>query len=303
MKEHLHGVKTHSSKLQSFLEVHQIEQEVHQCLRYVEGIEDDDRVKEFEIKLKQNDEINNTISKLESLESLGEVFVDKTRIRMKRESSVRRGAQVQAPEQSNINNMTMNIETKIRINMEKKENMIGDMICLMDGRVIIVVENLGKVHILTADGKLQKKLSIPGLNANEIRFIDLEGTTLISIPVQSESLLSSFVHYNDRVIYADYTGSAVYCVDKTGVQIWGYKQDLSEPVGLCTDLYGNIIVTDHGSNRILVISKDGQNSKVLLSEEGGLKYPWRICFKSNESSGFISDYFGKYLTKFNLCSK
>ncbi|CAG2194092.1 TRIM56 [Mytilus edulis] len=251
MQEHLLSVTTQSSKLQSFLGLHQIEQQ-----------------------------------QLGSLESIGEVTVVKTETALNRETSVRRKAQVQSRVQSNINNMTMNIETKIEINIEK---LISDMICLMDGRVIVVEQCGGKVNLLTSDGKLQKQLPIPGLIDDEIRIIDLEGNTLKSIQVESESDLDYLVYCNDRVIYSDYNGKAVYCYDESSKQIWQYTQDLSGPWGLCTDSYGNIIVADCNSNRIIVISKDGQESKVLISEEDGLENPRCICFKHNESSGFICD--------------
>ncbi|XP_071128310.1 uncharacterized protein [Mytilus edulis] len=353
MKKQLLTVTSQTSKLQTFLGVHKIEQQVHQCQRYVEDLENDERTKEVDIKMKQNDEIEKILSKLESLESLGEVIVIKTDLAMNIEISVGRELKlVPLHEQSNINNMTMNIETKIEINIKK---FISDMICLVDGRVI-VVEECGKVNLLTSDGKLQKQLPIPhgavsvtqinqntkaitypieeaikifnmeketvtkvitlgkrcyglsfsngsmavGLSDNEIRIIDLEGYTLKSIQVESESYLYYLVYCNDRVIYSDYGGEAVYCYDGSGKQIWKYTQDLSRPEGLCTDSYGNIIVVDYYSDRIIVISKDGQNSKVLISKEDGLKNLYCICFKHNESSGFICDYYGSYLAKFNL---
>ncbi|CAG2213909.1 unnamed protein product [Mytilus edulis] len=352
MKEHLQTVTTNTSKLQSFLGVHKIEQQVHQCQRYIEDLENDERTKEVDIKMKQNDEIENIIGKLVSIESVGEVSVVKTEINLNRETSLRRKAQVKSQEQSNINNMTMNIETKIKINIEK---IISDMICLIDGRVIIV-EMYGKVNLLSSDGKLQKQLPIPGearsvtqinedtiaitycseraikifnmdnetvtkviklgkecyglsfsnnsltvgLNDDEIRIIDLEGNTLKSIQVQSESNLYHLAYCDKRIIYSDFTGKAVYCVDDSGKQIWEYKRDLMGPRGLCIDTYGNIIAADCDSHRIIVISKDGQDSKVLISKEDGLEYPKFICFKHNESSGFICDSTGRYLAKFNL---
>ncbi|XP_052059319.1 uncharacterized protein LOC127699988 [Mytilus californianus] len=352
MKEQLQTVTSNISKLQSFLCVHKIEQQVHQCQRYIEDLENDDRVKEVDIKMKQNDEIEKILSQLESLESLGEVTVVKTEIDLNRHTSLRRKAQVESQEQSNINNMTMNIETKIEINISE---IITDMICLMDGRVI-VVEGLGKVYLLTSDGKLQKQLPIPGgalsvtqinqdtiaitypgegaikifnmenetvtkviklnkgcyglsfynnslavgLSSDEIRIIDLEGNTQKSIQVESASNLYHLVYRNDRVIYSDCIGKAVYCVDGSGKQTWQYTQDLSRPQGLCTDTYGNIIVADCVSDRIIVISKDGQDGKVLLSNEDRLKDPLCISFKDNESSGFICDNTGRYLTEFNL---
>ncbi|XP_071130546.1 DNA double-strand break repair Rad50 ATPase-like isoform X2 [Mytilus edulis] len=351
IKEHLQTVTTNTSKLQSFLGVHKIEQQVHQCQRYIEDLEDDERTKEVDIKMKRNGEMENILSKLVSLESLGEIIVDKTEINLNRETSLRRKAQVKSQEQSNINNMTMNIETKIKINIKKNNS---DMICLIDGRVI-AVERRGKVNLLSSDGKLQKQLPIPGdawgvtqinedtiaitcrenaikifnmenetvttviqiekacyglsfsnnslavgLLKEEIRIIDLEGNTLKSIQVQSESYLFYLVYCDKRIIYSDYGGKAVYCVDDSGKQIWEYKQDLTTPRGLCIDTYGNIIAADCLSHRIILISKDGQDSKVLISKEDGLVNPECICFKHNESSGFICDRTGTYLAKFNL---
>ncbi|CAG2246168.1 unnamed protein product [Mytilus edulis] len=312
MQDQLHTVIPHASKLQSFLGVHQIEQQVHQCQRYIDDLEKDDRAKEFNIKMEENNEVEKIIKKLGSL---GELTVVKTDMDLNTETGVRREAQVESQEQSNINNMTINIEKKIKININET---ISDMICLMDGRLIIV-EWYDKVNLLTPDGKLQKKLPIPGkafsvtqINQNtiaitypgliddEIRIIDLEGNTLKSIQVKSESPLWNLVYCNDRVIYSDYGGKAVYCVDQSGKQIWQYKQDLSGPYGLCTDTYGNIFVADQESHRIIVISKDGKESKVLLSD--GLENPRCICLKQNESSGFICDNNGKNLTKFNLSS-
>ncbi|CAG2231703.1 unnamed protein product [Mytilus edulis] len=115
MQDQLHSVIPHASKLQSFLGVHQIEQKVHQCQRYIDDLDKDDRAKEFTIKMKENNEVEKIIKKLGSL---GELTVVKTDMDLKKETSVRREAQVESQEQSNINNMTINIEKKIKINME-----------------------------------------------------------------------------------------------------------------------------------------------------------------------------------------
>ncbi|XP_071150373.1 chromosome partition protein Smc-like [Mytilus edulis] len=344
MQDDLRKIQEHTSKLQSFLGVHQIEQQVHQL--YAEQKE---TVTEVDIKLKQNDEIEQIQSKVQSLTSLGEVKVDENEITLRKEVSVSREAQV---EQSNINNITMNLETPINLN---SIDGISDMICLTDGRVI-AVEAWGDVYILTSDGKLLKKLPLSrgawsvtqikqdtiaityprrhsitifnmenetitkdikldkscwslflsnnalvvALFNNEIRTIDLEGTTQKSIEVQSESSLYYLVNWNDRAIYSDLQGKAVSCIDGTGTQIWQYQQDFSGPKGLCTDTYGNIIVADEKSVRLIVISKDGKESKVLISAEDGLACPQCICL--NGSSGFICSRIGLdiFITKFNL---
>ncbi|CAG2237787.1 unnamed protein product [Mytilus edulis] len=230
--------------------------------------------------------------------------------------------------------------------------MISDIICLTDGRLIIV-EIGRRVSLLTPDGKLQKHLPIygetrsvtqinqdtialiylyervikifnmengtvtkviklnkvcyglsssdnslvVGLYNDEIRIVDLEGNTLKSIQVQCISTLLNFVYCNDRVIYSDFIDKVIYCVDGSGKQIWQYTQDLEGPKGLCIDTYGNTIVSDSASKRIIVISKDGKESKVLHSGGDG---PAHICLNHCESSCFSCD--GKYLTIFNLSS-
>ncbi|CAC5419631.1 unnamed protein product [Mytilus coruscus] len=113
MKEDLYSVKEHTSALQSFLELHQINHKLHQCQTYVE--EQKKTVIEVDIYLKQNDEMQQIISKVQSLMSLGEVKVDETEI-IGKEASLNREAQVESLEQLNINNMTMNNETKIETN-------------------------------------------------------------------------------------------------------------------------------------------------------------------------------------------
>ncbi|VDI69028.1 Hypothetical predicted protein [Mytilus galloprovincialis] len=122
----------------------------------------------------------------------------------------------------------------------------------MDGRFIIV-EELGKVNLLTPDGKLLKKLPIPG-QAFSVTQIN-QNTIAVTYPY--EKAIKIFNMENETVTKvitldkhcwglssSDDSLVVVYCVDQSGKQIWQYKQDLSGPEGLCTDTYGNIIVAD-----------------------------------------------------------
>ncbi|XP_052072311.1 uncharacterized protein LOC127710475 isoform X2 [Mytilus californianus] len=248
-------------------------------------------------------------------------------------------------QEGKVNNRTINIETKIEINVRKKP--ISDMICLMDGR-ILVVEWYGKVYQLTSNGELDKQFKIPGEASNvtqinqdtiainypsekvikifnmknkrvtkvikldspcwglsfsnnslaislftgEIRIIDLEGNILRSIVKGCDSTRDFLVYCNDRITYSDHYGKSVHCIDGSGKQIWRYTQDLEGPKALCTDNYCNIIVADYESDRIIVISKDGQNSKVLIKKEDGLKNPHHICFNCH--------CWGSYLAEFDI---
>ncbi|CAC5367688.1 TRIM2_3 [Mytilus coruscus] len=174
--------------------------------------------------------------------------------------------------------MEMNIETEIKINMGKN---IDDMICLMDGRVIVVewlVTNVIAIkNACWGISCFNNSLAV-GLNMNKIHKIDLEGNTQKSLKVQSKSSLDHLLYCNDRIIFSDYGNKAVYCIDLSGKQIWQYKQDLERLNGLCKDTYGNIIVADWKSIKIVVISSDGQDSKVMLRKEDQLKrYTKCIC--------------------------
>ncbi|XP_063448084.1 uncharacterized protein LOC134727629 [Mytilus trossulus] len=352
IKANLPTVMSHASKLQSFLCIHQIEQQVYKCLRYIEDWETDERVREFDIKLAQNSKIENILSKLKSLESLGEVIVTRKELSHNGRRSMTMAGYISS--QFIIEKLTMHIWRKVET---KKKRKISDMICLMDGRVIVVEQHRNvNLHVVSSDGK-SKPLLIPdnaysisqinldtiaisypsekiikifnmenekvinviplnkdcwglsfannslavGLSKDEILIIDLAGDVLKSLQVQSESNLCNLVNCDDRIIYSDYEGHAIYCIDVSGKTIWQYKQDLRGPQGLCTDKFGNILVADGVSNKIIVVARDGQGSKELVGEEDIiLRDPRCICFKHNVSSGFICDNFGKYFAEFNL---
>ncbi|XP_063422033.1 uncharacterized protein LOC134706745 [Mytilus trossulus] len=360
IKEHLHIVTTNSSKNHSVLGVHQLEQQIHQYQQYVDDLENDDRAKEFYITMTQNDDIKKIVDQLGLLKSIGEVTVVTTQSGLTRVSRVRMKAEVESQEQFNISNMTMNIQASIEVNI----GIIRDMVCLMDGKVIVVVDEVDKVDLFNSDGKLEKQLPLSGdawdvtqinqntiaitypretaikifnmenetvtkvipldkvckglsfsnnslavgLNVNddrEIRIVDLKGYILQSIQVQSKSFLDDIVYCIDRIIFTDYVGKAVNCFDISGQQLWQCSKDLTSPWGLCTDTYDNICVADNNSDSVIVISKDGKNSKVLISKEDGLEdglmNPMCICFKQNESFGFICN--GIHLTKYSLSWK
>ncbi|CAG2194002.1 unnamed protein product [Mytilus edulis] len=157
IKEHLHTVTTNSSKLYSVLGVHQIEQQIYQCQQYVDDLENDDRAKEFYITMTQNDEIKNIVDQLGSLKSI-EVTVVKTESSLNKVPRVRMKAEEELQKQFDINNMTMNIQASIEVNI----GIIRDMVCLMDGKVIIVVDEVDKVDLFNSDGKLEKQLPLSG---------------------------------------------------------------------------------------------------------------------------------------------
>lgn len=138
------------------------------------------------------------------------------------------------------------------------------------------------------------------MKGGEIRVIDLERNTLKSIQIKSKSHLQNLVYCNERVIFSDYDGKTVHCLGGSGKQIWEYKQDLAGPWGLCSDKYGSIIIADWKSNRIVLISNDGKDSKVLINKGDGLNHANCIYLKQDESYGFMCDIMGNILQKYNI---
>lgn len=115
MQDNLQIVTEQNSKFQSFLGLHQIGEKVHQCQCYVDGIENTDMAYKVDLQVEHNDEIEKILNELQSIKSLGEVEVYKTRIAIDRETTVNKKAQVETRKQSNIDKMAMHIETKTNI--------------------------------------------------------------------------------------------------------------------------------------------------------------------------------------------
>ncbi|XP_063447864.1 uncharacterized protein LOC134727413 [Mytilus trossulus] len=136
---------------------------------------------------------------------------------------------------------------------------------------------------------------------DEIRVIDLEGNTLRSVNVASETLLFEFLLTNNGIICSDNHGLSVSFVEWKGKQVWEFKSDdLKDPQGICTDNYGNIFLADDISDKVVVISRDGKRSNVLLSEKDGIEEVRSICFSKIESAVFISDVTGTYLARYKV---
>ncbi|XP_063446950.1 uncharacterized protein LOC134726474 [Mytilus trossulus] len=153
MQDDLQTDTEQTSKFQFFLGLHQIGEKVHQCKSYVDDMENNDMGYEVDLQVEKNGEIEKILSELQSIKSLGEVEVYKTEININRETSENTKAQVGTRKQSYKGKLKMHIESKTKVGVDIKKG-ISDMICLSDGR-IIVVEQFGNVNLLTSDGRLQ----------------------------------------------------------------------------------------------------------------------------------------------------
>lgn len=220
-----------------------IERKIHLFQRYVEDIEDSESVGDIDIKIKQNTETDEILKELQSIISFGDVTEIKIEKPLKRKTCVSMEAQIQLQEQSNIQNITMNIETRIQIDTMKK---ISNMICLMDGRFIIV-ELDGNVNLLTSDGKLEKQLLAIPSEAWSVTQIN-KSTTAITYP--GEGAITIFNIKTETV-------TKIITFD---IACWGLScSSDSLVVGLCTDeiriidLEGNIVKLMQVGSKLLAL--------------------------------------------------
>ncbi|CAC5396956.1 unnamed protein product [Mytilus coruscus] len=360
MAHNLHVMSKHASKHQQFLGVHQIEQQVNQYKRYIDELWQDERIKDICIDVEENKNFVELVTALESLESLGRVFVIKKEMSFNKDN-VYKEVQVECSDSILLRNISLELETKLDIvHINDTLQVVTAMISLTDNRVILIAgkegilpfrtdcnfvkhfkvfgepfgvtelehdaivvsfpnEKVVKIINLNNDSvekviKLHKKcLGLSSLNKtiavglhlqrdDEIRVIDLEGNTLKSVNVASETLLFEFIFTNDGIIFSDNHGLVIFCVDWKGKQVWQFKSDdLKDPQGICTDNYGNMFLADDISDKVIVIAKDGRRSNILLSEKDGIEEVRSICFSKMESAVYISDVNGTYLAKYKVC--
>jgi sugar lactone lactonase YvrE len=96
-----------------------------------------------------------------------------------------------------------------------------------------------------------------------------------------------YIHHRDNSIYyTDY--HKVYCIKKDGSNVFTFiSPDLIGPYGIDTDRQGNVYVVGWGSNNILRLSPDGQNSDIITKEDG-ISNPLTLCFSGDFKKLFVS---------------
>lgn len=117
LQDHLKTAANLTSKLKSFLAVYTIEKQINQFKRYYEEIENDKRVEEFDFQIKQKGSTEKLLSRLELLESLGKVVICRTETALKKKSQKLREAQVDTGQQTDVCNISLNLERKVDINI------------------------------------------------------------------------------------------------------------------------------------------------------------------------------------------
>ena len=109
--------------------------------------------------------------------------------------------------------------------------------------------------------------------------IDLKDNSITPVVRCSLSYWSYITTNGNNIYYTNDKTDRVTCCDMNGKVEWEFhdKKVLLSPRGITIDSSNNIYVVDGGSENVVVISPDGQNYKLFLSDRDGGNLPWGIC--------------------------
>ena len=134
---------------------------------------------------------------------------------------------------------------------------------------------------------------VGGFDSNyvgRINILDSNGQHISSV---SSTGRVYYIHHRDNNIY--YTDlNKVYCIKKDGSNVFTFSSpDLQGANGIDTDRQGNVYVVGFGSNNIIRLSPDGQNSDIIIKKEDGISDPFTLCFSKDFKKLFVSNENGK----------
>ena len=186
------------------------------------------------------------------------------------------------------------------------------------GRIVVTLQNSGiqfvdnfvahtKISVQNINTCLgvtwvEDNVYVGGYDSNSkgiINILDSNGQHISSISSISNLRYVRYIHHRDNNIY--YTDiNEVYCIKKDGSDVFTFSSpDLRGTNGIDTDRQGNVYVVGLGSNSMLRLSLDGQNSDIIMRKGGDICTPRTICFSRDFKKLFVSNEYGKRVVVYN----
>lgn len=134
-----------------------------------------------------------------------------------------------------------------------------------------------------------------------------EGTQKISLENYNVSTMVKFdlsfgyiAVLNNNLYYTDRNTNTVTCCNTEGELLWTFTDAtyFTGPCGLSIDNNGFVYVVSSEMNRVIVLSPDEENKRVLVTDSEGLKSPYalqfdklrnRLLVANNNSTVFLFD--------------
>ncbi|XP_071155102.1 uncharacterized protein [Mytilus edulis] len=118
--------------------------------------------------------------------------------------------------------------------------------------------------------------------------MDLDGKTLNTIDIAVSNVFY-LTTSSSRIYYTDVGNNTVHCCNITGEEIWVFKdRSISQPRGISVDSNQNVFVVGGQSHNLTVITCDGKDSKILLTDRDGLENPIAMYYSKENKSACLS---------------
>ncbi|VDI32807.1 Hypothetical predicted protein [Mytilus galloprovincialis] len=141
------------------------------------------------------------------------------------------------------------------------------------------------------------------INQEGIKKISLDNYKVSTI-VKADLTFGYIAVFNNKLYYTDRDENVVTCCDMAGQILWTFSDEsvLNEPWGIAVDVRGFVYVVCNLMNIVVVLSPDGQDKRVLLTNIDGLKSPRvlhydklrdRLLVVNEETHAFLFDISAK----------
>ncbi|XP_052074101.1 uncharacterized protein LOC127711985 [Mytilus californianus] len=139
-------------------------------------------------------------------------------------------------------------------------------------------------------------LIIVASKRKEILLLDLSGNVVKIFQADQNNLI--YVHtFKDVYFCSELEQGCVNCYHSLGTKLWQFKSENTKgPRTLCPDAYGNLFVACKDSNSVVVISKDGKQSKVVLN----VTEPKSVYFDIRNSILYVCSQHGNHFSSHRI---
>lgn len=182
-------------------------------------------------------------------------------------------------------------------NILLKPNYAFDIVTLDEKTVAVTSDKPGSWCIMSIDiyrkklTKIDTKVSCQCITFSDGKFLsNAFGIGIVSIDATNGNCIStiksnlprqaSLTSFEAKLYFCDPNKNLISCSDMEGTTIWTFKDDtlIKNPSGIAVDGMGNVYITNQGLNNVIVVSPDGNQSKLLLSQLDGLENPLAIQY-------------------------
>lgn len=121
--------------------------------------------------------------------------------------------------------------------------------------------------------------------------MDLEGNILCPAKTMSERAVCISL-FAKHMYNADYKQGILSCYRMNGDLLWPSNQENIHGIrGLSIDRHGFAYAACSASDQVIVISQDGKQSRVILSQDDGMEKPFAVHIDRNTSSLLVCNEF------------